>query len=535
VEQIDQGRLLASIAATSSDCILSTDAEGVVLWASPATVDILGWRPEELAGNHLAMVITRLGGDVHQEHLVRVLGGERVPVFVDELVRRDGSTIKASVAIGPVQDADGTVAGVTMILRDVGAEVRERRQQPWTNSIVLDADLRLVSAAASLAWLLSGSPGSVADNAWQAAVHPDDAAETGRAVLRVVADPSCIERVVVRLRDGYGGWRPMEHLILNRFDDPEVRGLVLNLRDVSDEVRRQDALRLSEALHRTLVERTHEGILTMAPDGTTSFANDRFAEVLGLPLADVYEVDVLAFLGLGHWDTENGNVEVSYTEPGGRDRVLELKRCPLTGAGAESLGSLVTVADVTEARLVESTLRKQALHDPLTGLPNRYLFLDRLETAAARHARTAGRGTAVLFLDLDGFKPVNDGHGHAAGDELLREVAARLSVAVRATDTLGRLGGDEFAVICEEIDEPGAVLVAAKILGELRRPVVHDGAEHRIGVSIGIAVAPPHPVEELLTRADRAMYRAKQLGGGRVTVARTEDVPGPEDVREAVH
>jgi diguanylate cyclase (GGDEF)-like protein len=237
----------------------------------------------------------------------------------------------------------------------------------------------------------------------------------------------------------------------------------------------------------------------------------------------VYAGGVLARLGLDRWRADSGQVEVGYTDPAGRERVLSVKRCPLTGPESEVLGSLLTVADVTEARLVESTLRRQALHDPLTGLPNRYLFLDRLDTAAARHARTPLRGTAVLFLDLDGFKPVNDTHGHAAGDALLQEVAARMSAVVRSTDTLARLGGDEFAIICEDLDEAGAMRVAGKILAELRQPVEHGGAAHQVGVSIGVAVSPPHPFDDLVTLADRAMYRAKQLGGARVSVARSDD------------
>ena len=548
MQQIDQGRLLASIASTSHDCILSVDIDGNVLWASPATVHVLGWRPEDLAGSNLTAVVTRLGGDVNEEHVSRLLAGERVPPFVDEIVRRDGSTVKASVTLGPVHDAEGAVTGVTIILRDVTAELRRRRQpapgwsgaerslgqRTWASSIVLDADLRLTYAALSVSRLLGCPAEALVDEAWLAAVHLEDVPATGRALMGVVAEPWRTERIVVRLRDGDGHWRPVEHVVTNHLDDPGIRGLVVDLRDLTEEVRTEEALRMSGALHRAIIETAQEGILALAADGSTSFANDRIAELFGLPLADLYDIDTMALLGLGRWESETGQVEVYYTDPGGRERALELKRCPLTGPTSDVLGSLVTVADVTEARLVESTLRRQALHDALTGLPNRYLFLDRLETAAARHARAAGRGTAVLFVDLDGFKPINDGLGHAAGDELLQEVAGRLAASVRATDTVGRLGGDEFAIICEDLDEPGAVLIAASILGELRRPVVHGGQEYRIGASIGVAVAPAHPFEELLSRADRAMYRAKELGGGRVTVARSEDVPGPEDISEAV-
>src|SRR3954454_14719377 len=128
VQQIDQGHLLASIAATSHDCILSVDVDSTIVWASPATVDVLGWRPEALAGSELGIVTPRQGGDVHAAHLSRLLEGERVAPFLDAVVRRDGGTFKASVTLGPVHDADGKVTGFTVILRDVTAELNEQRQ-----------------------------------------------------------------------------------------------------------------------------------------------------------------------------------------------------------------------------------------------------------------------------------------------------------------------------------------------------------------------------------------------------------------------
>ena len=437
--------------------------------------------------------------------------------------------------------------GVTMILRDVteprsdsagsprparpGSRARSGGRSGAT-SIVLDADLRLTYVAPAVARLLGRSPDALAAESWQAAVHLDDAPEVARVLLGVVAEPWRTERVVVRLRDAEGRWRPVEHVVTNHLGDPGVRGLVVDLRDLSDEVRTEDALRLSGALHRALVETAQEGILAIGADGSTSFANDRIAEILGLPVAGPVR---------RRHDGPAGAGEMGVRDRQGRGLLHRPGRSgPGPGAQAvpphrtrrpTSLGSLVTVADVTEARRVESTLRRQALHDALTGLPNRYLFLDRLETAAARHVRSAGRGTALLFVDLDGFKSINDGHGHAAGDELLQEVAGRLAAAVRTTDTVGRLGGDEFAIICEDLDEQGAVVVAAKILGELRRPVRHRGDEHHIGVSIGVAVAPAHPFEELLEPADRAMYRCQAARRRPVRRGAIRGRPGAEGRR----
>jgi diguanylate cyclase (GGDEF)-like protein len=166
-----------------------------------------------------------------------------------------------------------------------------------------------------------------------------------------------------------------------------------------------------------------------------------------------------------------------------------------------------------KARLVE-TVRHQALHDALTGLPNRVLFVDRLEQAIAEVADDAH--LAVLFCDLDRFKEVNDTLGHAAGDELLRQAAARLRATIRPGDTVGRLSGDEFAVILPGIVEVAdAASLATRISECFAEPFRLEGTDVPIATSVGMAVARPggrRTAEELLRTADAAMYRHKQRG-----------------------
>ena len=171
--------------------------------------------------------------------------------------------------------------------------------------------------------------------------------------------------------------------------------------------------------------------------------------------------------------------------------------------------------DVTEQRTLEAQLRHQAFHDPLTGLPNRALFADRLGQALARARRTPG-GCAVFFLDLDRFKTVNDSLGHAVGDQLLIAAAARLHGELRAGDTLARLGGDEFAVLLgEQVDLAAATRVAVRLRAGLQAPIVIDGRELGVTISIGIALSSPSEATptDLLRFADMALYRAKAAGG----------------------
>ncbi len=181
------------------------------------------------------------------------------------------------------------------------------------------------------------------------------------------------------------------------------------------------------------------------------------------------------------------------------------------------LDAIVNVlADAIRARDAQETIRHQALHDELTDLPNRTLFLDRAGHALAASGRHH-RPPAAFLIDLDRFKLINDSFGHEAGDELLRQVAARLAGAIRPGDTLARLGGDEFAVLCEQLpSEVSAVHVADQLLAALEQPVVLDGEDHAVSASIGIALGTSgSSAVDLLRDADSALYQAKTAGRAR--------------------
>jgi len=196
--------------------------------------------------------------------------------------------------------------------------------------------------------------------------------------------------------------------------------------------------------------------------------------------------------------------------------------------GKQELRSLVRELEneVKERKRAEEQVRHQATHDALTGLPNRALFLDRLDTAMER-TRRSGKPFALLYIDIDGFKPVNDLHGHQAGDHLLQAIAARLIERTRRSDTVARLGGDEFAVILEAADSPETALDTAGELGaRLREPyVLGENLPVTIGASIGIAChaatdsSGADPRDALIRAADDAMYRAKRAGRNRCMLA----------------
>jgi diguanylate cyclase (GGDEF)-like protein len=180
----------------------------------------------------------------------------------------------------------------------------------------------------------------------------------------------------------------------------------------------------------------------------------------------------------------------------------------------EVVGRAWSFRDVTDRKRLEESLSYQAFHDPLTGLGNRSLFLDRLEQAVARGIRGQS-GAAVLFVDVDRFKMVNDRLGHAAGDALLRTIAQRLNGCLRKGDTAARIGGDEFGVVVENLnDVHQALALAERILQAIRQPLTLSDTELSTTISIGIAFDEGTlTAYQLLNRADIAMYRAKVRGG----------------------
>ena len=205
------------------------------------------------------------------------------------------------------------------------------------------------------------------------------------------------------------------------------------------------------------------------------------------------------------------DAEMGLAAPGLPLRLVSASGATIRDEDDQLLGALVTMIDVTAQRQLEEALRTAALHDPLTGLPNRSLLLDRLEQSLSA-ARRALQPAAVLYCDLDGFKPVNDAAGHAVGDEVLAEAGRRLESAVRPGDTVARIGGDEFVVLCPSVrDEQVAQEIADRVTAAFTEPLpTASGASYGVGISIGVAVCSADDTpESALHAADAAMYRVK--------------------------
>ena len=347
-------------------------------------------------------------------------------------------------------------------------------------------------------------------------VHPDD---LGR-VLRILeecrkSDPPVPEdSILVRVRDYQGAWRVFGVRGIDARLDPELGGFVLQLAEVVEDTRAFEARFLS------LAEVVPSGILSAEARGRVVFSNEAAEQILDVPAdhlsRDGWEsvvvsedlADVLSAAGAVL--TTSGREQVTFrvrTSDG--LRWVHATFVPL-GEPDAGTGWLATLEDVTERRGVESRLAYLATHDPLTGLPNRMLLEDRLGQACARNRRNTGR-LAIAFVDLDDFKAVNDLLGHAAGDQVLVEVARRLTGAVRPEDTVARLGGDEFVAVCELANAAGLPDLVDRIRASLTVPMIVEGKRVEITAAIGgISTDRDLSPSELLARADQAMYRDKR-------------------------
>jgi diguanylate cyclase (GGDEF)-like protein/PAS domain S-box-containing protein len=396
---------------------------------------------------------------------------------------------------------------------------------------VSDVRGRFVYVSPSVMNLLGRAPEELLGKTMFDFAHPDDreiVAKLGRDVAR---HPGATVVAEARASHADGGWRWLEATSTNLVDDPNIRGFVSNFRDITAE-RRTSLLDLA-------ARRALEGIARGEPLRVT------LGELIAA--ADTQLDDAVCAL---HLAATNGTRGGSDTDDP-RDVVAVAARTdlpeqwcvPILAADARRVGTLTVhraedrapdpedvaaveriaalTAVAVDRAAAEDRLEYQAFHDPLTGLPNRTLLLDRLGQALLRLARSPGE-VAVLFLDVDRFKVINDSLGHDAGDELLVEIAGRIERSLQAADTVARFGGDEFVVVCERLrGESDARAVAERLARTLAEPVTlsHGGAVVTT-TSIGIALARgPHDRPEALLRdADTAMYRAKERGRARTEV-----------------
>lgn len=363
-------------------------------------------------------------------------------------------------------------------------------------------------------------------------VHPHDTAIAVEA-LHDLGSLEWSERphIDVRVRAHDGQWIWLDIMGFNRDEFGALDGFVLLVRDATH--RRMRTMQLKDGQDRleALLETNRDGFVILDRDGRISFAGGETSLTLGVSpreaignyLPDLVPTEVRDTLGqkiADVIDRQRSSAVCEFTVEHG-DGTTSWAECLIVDQRETTYvgGVVVTIRDISERKHLELSLRKQATQDYLTGLVNRSVLVDRIQRAVAQVGENAQQQVAALFfVDIDGFKSINDKYGHSVGDDVLAETASRLNLIMRPGDTVARFGGDEFVILCDRLDvEADATAIAARIRSILSEPYRLRDLELQVASSIGVAFLDPRATDPLgaLRDADAAMYQAKGEGGGR--------------------
>ncbi len=391
------------------------------------------------------------------------------------------------------------------------------RGRPWPRAALL--------LALSLSALLLGglrADAAVAGQALEAALAPER--PLGEVDMPAAVLAACLGAALLQ-------WRRARHQLASSHAELQRRQ------------RAQQAAEQRLKLHATVFDNAYDGITLTDAQGRIVDVNPAFSRITGYSRAEVigrypsmmqsgrhdrafYDAMWRRILETGNW-----NGEIWNRNKQGEVYPELLSISAIRDAQGEVSNFVAVFADIRHLKAQEKQLARLAYYDALTGLPNRVLLADRLQQAVAR-ARHRGTALAVCYMDLDGFKPVNDHHGHAAGDLALVQVARSLQAALQPEDTVARTGGDEFVLLVERADTAGCRTMLHQVVDAAARPVAVGGSLLTLTASIGVTFFPHDAAEPetLLRHADQAMYRAKQSGGGRFHVFDADDDRHARDV-----
>jgi diguanylate cyclase (GGDEF)-like protein/PAS domain S-box-containing protein len=488
---------------------------------------------------HHAERYTRTRRDCSSGELLAELPGDKeqsLPGDKKWTIRRDASHVgsgsrawPSSAKVGVAYQGVRQTADDRHVTKEVGTGDPEDAE-PTCCRLVRNEAALITAVDESVADILGWQPAQLIGRPSTDFIHPDDQASAVAAWFAMIGAPGSTRAWRGRYRTNDGGWRWIEAVNTNRLDDPVHPAILTDMRPATmSEMTLEEQLRAREELFARLTEALPVGVFQFGHDRAVLFTNGRLHRILGSPPAN----DVGGLFAAvvpedrGHLDSAVDSVlagheitdlelryGVSVPHPDfAATRVCQVSFRPLTDGAGTVTGAIGCLSDVTDSVELRRELTMRAATDGLTGCLNRtatFELLDR-EMRAPRFG-----GLAVIFIDLNHFKSINDEFGHAAGDQALLCAVDKIRSAIRAGDALGRIGGDEFLVVCPAIPSPEAVLPKAQRISEMVRGPVETtrGAVH-LSASLGIAWTDERGAspDELIARADAAMYQSKVEGG----------------------
>ena len=529
---------LRAIVETSPLAIYSLTPSGIVTLWNPAAEKMFGFKQLDVLGKTSPLVAEKNSEEIIRQH-ARVYKGSTVNNFEVTRHRADGSPIEISFSAAPLIDAQDEIVGILATCADITSLKNTTRaldeQLHFMRELLEVLPNPIFYRSAEGPYLgfnraheeffgmkradMIGKTLHDTHSAYDADRYEQEDAEMMKTGKQHLSEAT--------LFDSRGQRRNVLKQ-MSRFTNPDGRpaGVIGVITDITDFRLVEQALRATEGRFQALTESAMDIVTVLDADGKIRYQSPSVRHLLGYEPADMIglsqfdiihrdDVDLLRekFKELIDKGVMERPVEFRVQRRDGQWRVLEAigKSCLDIPAVQ---GIIVNTRDITERRAIEERIQHLAFHDALTGLPNRSLIQDRISQTVARSERV-GKRFAVMFIDIDNFKNINDTLGHDTGDELLRGIANRLTDSVREHDTIARQGGDEFIVLLSELEgQRGATRVAQKILDALRTPFELGGALQHVSGSIGISLYPDDGTDALtlLKNADTAMFHGKALG-----------------------
>ncbi len=542
----------------TADVVFVVDAASRLRYANRAAVRVLGLEPRDYVGTSALALVHPDDVPLVAESLVASAATGTVSgIPIEVRVRHADGSWRTLELLAENRLADPAIAGVIVCARPVGgrqaasehlADVERRIAAMFDEAAIgmaqVSIDGRYLRVNRELAAMVGYEPTELVGMSLFDITAAEHHAADREGMRQMLANELPSYRAEKRYlhRDGHDVWVELTSVLVR---DHDGRPLYFSAQftDVTARVRAQEALVDSEARYRLIFD--HQRDAVMLVDQTTTRlvdVNDAAARMYGYPRDDMIGMDATR-LGV---DPDEWTAAVTRDLAGSRDEPRRAARVHVRSDGREfpvettrasfalegNAVLLVMVRDVTEIEQARRVLEHEATHDVLTDLPNRRLFQDLTERALARRERH-DEALAVLFVDLDRFKAVNDTFGHEVGDKVLQETARRFETAVRAGDVVARLGGDEFVVLCEHAGSPEAMREVGERLVEVsEQPFRVGGVIASCGASVGIAFLDRGGVgaSTLVREADRAVYDAKRSGRAGVVLVMVEPATGRSGV-----
>ena len=540
----EQLRLQSAALEAAATAIMITDFHGRIMWVNHAFTEMTGYSKEEVLGNNPRLFKSGDQAEAYYAKLWSTISSGKV--WQGEIVnrRKDGTTYTEEMTITPVSPDGLNPANRYFIA--IKQDVTERKR---SEEMLQDSENKyrvLFEDSADANWLMDEKGFLVCNaaalrmfgySAGTLMLHPanlsppnqPDGTNSRMAAEQKIAaaflnGKECFEWLHQRKN---GNVFPAE-VCLTALTLSGQRRLMATVRDITERKQAEEALLFKTALLEAQAETTIDGILVVDESDHIVLANKQFGLHFGIPDELLSTRDDLIVRKYVMDQVENPDAFVervkylnSHRDEKSRDelrfkngKIFDRYSAPLVDSKGQYRGRIWYFRDITDRKVAEERINFLAYYDALTGLPNRMLLQDRLATALAG-ARRRQNKVALLFLDLDRFKLINDSHGHAVGDILLQEVASRLKIWAREQDTIARLGGDEFLIVLTDVkDIHDAAIAAERLMDAMTAEFVIQGHPLNVSCSLGISIFPDHGAdcETLIKNADAAMYSAKEHG-----------------------